>query len=150
MEQPPEITVYDHFGIDAQMLVALQSFAERAIVRTLPLPAATKDGVPSPLQQVTEVEISLVSDEKIADVHVQFMDIEGATDVITFHHGEIIVSVDTGRSRAEEFKISEVKELALYIAHGLLHLHGYEDHTPEKAETMQLLQEQVLFECWID
>ena len=81
---------------------------------------------------------------------MDFMNIEGPTDVITFHHGEILVSVDSGRLRAAEFLHSESKELALYIVHGLLHLHGYNDDTPEEAETMRLLQEQVLADCWSD
>jgi len=147
LETLPEITVYDHYGLGAKVLKKLQSFTERAIARTLLFPAAAE--AMSPFQIVEEIEVSLVSDQKIADVHVDFMNIEGATDVITFHHGEILVSVDTGRERAAEFGNSEVKELALYIAHGLLHLHGHDDRTPEDAETMRVLQEQVMTDCWI-
>ena len=149
MEPSPDISVYDHFGFDSAKVAKLQMFAERAIVRALRLPSATGPEK-SPLEEACEVEVSLVSDEKISEVHVEFMGIEGATDVITFHHGEILVSVDTARLRAGEFEHSDDKELALYIAHGLIHLHGYDDHTPEEAETMRLLQEQVLSECWVD
>ncbi|MCB1099108.1 MAG: rRNA maturation RNase YbeY [Verrucomicrobiales bacterium] len=149
MEPLPEIAVYDHFGFDSDKVAKLQAFAERAIVQALRFSPAA-GSVKSPLQEALEVEVSLVSDQKIADVHVEFMGIEGATDVITFHHGEILVSVETARCRAGEFGHSDEKELALYIAHGLIHLHGYDDHTPEEAETMRLLQEQVLSECWVD
>lgn len=149
MEQPPEITVYDHYGVEGETLSSLQTFAEKAIEHTLLIPSATKNAA-SPLEAANEVEVSLVSDQRIAEVHVDFMNIEGATDVITFHHGEIVVSVDTGRQRAADFGNSVQKELALYIAHGLLHLHGYEDRTPEEAEKMRILQERVLCECWDD
>lgn len=149
LEPQPDISVFDHFGLDAAKVARLQAFADRAIVRALRFPAANSPEKSS-LEEACEVEVSLVTDEKIAGVHVEFMGIEGATDVITFHHGEILVSVDTARLRAAEFGHSDDKELALYIAHGLIHLHGYDNHTPEETETMRLLQEQVLSECWSD
>jgi probable rRNA maturation factor len=148
LETPPEITVFDHVGWDPEQVERLQAFSERAVKSILELRAAT-DGH-SPLQTAVEIEVSLVSDASIARVHADFMNIAGATDVITFHHGEILVSVDAGRARAAEFGHRVDQELALYIAHGLLHLHGYDDHVPEEAEAMRLLQEQVLSECWIE
>jgi len=58
----------------------------------------------SALTQIQEVEVSLVDDVTIADVHLRFMDIPGATDVITFDHGEIHISVETARQQAMEFE----------------------------------------------
>ena len=44
-----------------------------------------------PLESLEEIEVSIVSDRAIAGVHRRFMNIPGATDVITFEHGEIII-----------------------------------------------------------
>ena len=42
---------------------------------------------PAPLTELEEIEVSFVSDVTIAQVHQRFMNIPGATDVITFDHG---------------------------------------------------------------
>src|SRR4051812_40869865 len=42
-----------------------------------------------------EVEVTIVSDKTIARVHLDFMGLPEATDVITFHHGEIVASAET-------------------------------------------------------
>lgn len=124
----------------------LQAFAESACRHTLRLPPGP-DGESS-LRAATDVEVSLISDKEIARIHAEFMGIEGATDVITFHHGEILVSADTASARAGEFGHSVARETALYIAHGLLHLHAYDDKDPAAAERMRILQEKVLAACW--
>src|SRR5215469_11466373 len=76
-----------------------------------------------------EILVVLVSDRKISAIHQQFMGITGATDVITFQHGEIVVSVETAARQAMEYESDLLHELRLYIAHGFLHLAGYDDHS---------------------
>lgn len=99
------------------------------------------------LCELEEVEISIVSDRVIADVHQRFMDIPGATDVITFAHGEIVMSAQTAQHYAAHYGQPLDHELALYIIHGLLHLNGYEDATPREAARMQRLQQRLLRAC---
>ena len=100
------------------------------------------------LKQLSAVEITLVADHVIAAAHEEFMGIAGPTDVITFQHGEIVVSVDTARRQAAEFGNDLERELALYIAHGLLHLHGHDDRLAREAAVMKDLQEQLLSLHW--
>ena len=95
------------------------------------------------LQQIPEIEVAVVSDAVIARVHVEFMDVPGATDVITFEHGEIIVSADTARVQAAEHGHGVVGELALYIIHGLLHLNGYDDIAPRDRTKMHRVQDRI-------
>ena len=102
----------------------------------------------APLCDLDEVEVTLVSDQVIADVHVEFMDIEGATDVITFDHGEILISTETAAVQAAENGNSVERETALYVVHGLLHLAGYTDKTEAAFKQMASLQEQVLQKIW--
>ncbi len=68
------------------------------------------------------------------------MNIAGPTDVITFQHGEIFVSVETARRNAQRFHTSTIDEVKLYIVHGLLHLHGYDDKSAAGARAMERLQ----------
>jgi probable rRNA maturation factor len=88
--------------------------------------------------------VILVSDRKISAIHQQFMGIAGATDVITFQHGEIVVSVETAARQAIEFETDLLHELQLYIAHGLLHLAGYDDHSEDGFREMSKVQNELV------
>jgi rRNA maturation RNase YbeY len=91
--------------------------------------------------------VFLVDDRQIGTVHGEFFGDSSATDVITFplgNYGEILVSVETARRQAVEFASSFERELTLYIVHGLLHLHGYEDGSTPGREEMARRQEALL------
>jgi probable rRNA maturation factor len=79
------------------------------------------------LEGLAEIEVSVVSDRAIAEVHERFMSIAGATDVITFEHGEIVIGAQTAARQAREYGQGIEEELGLYIIHGLLHLNGHDD-----------------------
>lgn len=100
------------------------------------------------LPHLEDVEISIVDDETIAQVHVDFMDIPGATDVITFDYGEIVISAETAKSYGAEYGNDFEKEMMLYIIHGLLHLSGHEDAEPTERETMEKIQFSILEQVW--
>ena len=102
------------------------------------------DGV---LQALEEIEVTLVDDPTIARVHREFMNLPDPTDVITFHHGEILISIDTAERQAQDYARSWQHEVALYLVHGLLHLAGYLDKSPEDFECMAEAQERILAEC---
>jgi probable rRNA maturation factor len=91
-----------------------------------------------------QVLVVLVSDRKIAAIHEQFMGIAGPTDVITFQHGEIVVSVETAAKQASEYETDLLHELRLYITHGLLHLAGYDDHSEKGFREMSKLQNELV------
>jgi probable rRNA maturation factor len=77
-------------------------------------------------------------------LHRQFLGEIGPTDVLTFQHGEIFISVERAKRHAQAFGNTLVRELQLYIIHGLLHLHGFDDRTPAEARKMQRTQERIL------
>lgn len=97
-----------------------------------------------PLPELEEIEVTFVSDKTIAKVHRDFMNLPGATDVITFAHGEIIISTETALENAALYGRSLDEELARYLVHGLLHLNGYEDENSEDAKVMHRVQEKIL------
>jgi probable rRNA maturation factor len=85
-----------------------------------------------------------ISDRRIASLHRQFLNQSGPTDVLTFQHGEIFISAETARRNARAFRNSLERELQLYIVHGLLHLHGFDDQRGADARKMKVMQERIL------
>ncbi|MEM9079995.1 MAG: rRNA maturation RNase YbeY [Verrucomicrobiota bacterium] len=97
----------------------------------------------SGLGELDELEVSLVDDATLARVHGEFLDDPTATDVITFDHGEILISVEMAESRAQEFGKETWEEVLLYLVHGLLHLAGFQDKAEDERREMAELQEEI-------
>lgn len=112
--------------------------------QALPLVVAQTKSSEAPLQHLEAVEISLVSDESIAKVHGEFMAEPTPTDVITFQHGEILISLDTAMRQAAENSEPYEREVTRYIVHGLLHLAGWDDREEAERAAMHGVQEQIL------
>ena len=119
---------------------ALRHLAERA----LPVCLRRAGKGNAPLPQLNAVEISLVNDRVISGLHRRFMNVPGPTDVITFAHGEIVISVPTAARQAARFDQDLHRELSRYIIHGLLHLNGHEDTARAEAELMWGVQEEIV------
>lgn len=98
----------------------------------------------SVLGQLPEISFVLVSDTRIAALHDEFMCDPTPTDVITFHHGEIVISAETARREARRRALPLSEELARYAVHGLLHLAGWSDADPGAATEMRAMQEKIL------
>lgn len=96
------------------------------------------------LASLDAVEVSVLGSRAMAKVHRDFLDIAGATDVITFPYGEILVCATVAATRAEEFLHTTTEELALYIIHGLLHLSGHDDIEPAMERKMAAEQQKIL------
>jgi probable rRNA maturation factor len=90
-----------------------------------------------------EIRVFFVSDARIRRIHRDFLAVDAATDVITFHHGEIFISVETAERHAQQFLTSLSEEIHLYIVHALLHLAGFEDKTRRGYKRMKTVQEKV-------
>jgi rRNA maturation RNase YbeY len=117
----------------------LTNFAEYALLQCADL---ERHG--NVLPSLPRIDVLLVSDRRISELHRRFMQIKGATDVITFQHGEIFVSVETAARQAAQYRTTLELELKLYIVHGLLHLAGYDDHTKHSAAEMRRKQSRIL------
>jgi probable rRNA maturation factor len=124
-------------------VVDLEQFARKALELCLRMPRNKK----TDLVQLHEISVSIVSDSRIASLHRQFMNESGPTDVITFQHGEIFVSAETARRNARRFGNALARELCLYVVHGLLHLHGFDDRNEGSARKMEIAQRRILAEA---
>ena len=105
-------------------------------------------GDDSPLSHLATLEIALVDDATSDRVHRDFMDLEGPTDVITFHHGEIVIGAEVARRQAAEYGEPFAREILRYLVHGLLHLAGHEDLGPDERAAMENAQEFIVAELW--
>ncbi|MEI6278398.1 MAG: rRNA maturation RNase YbeY [Verrucomicrobiae bacterium] len=141
----PEPLLPDLVIVSRQRAVCYGRERLSAIVRAaLPACVAVSRRLGGPLAGLRAVECSVVGSRAMAKIHRKFLNERGATDVITFPYGEIVVCATVAASRAPEFGHTVTDELALYCIHGLLHLAGHDDLRPADAEPMQREQEKIL------
>ncbi len=98
-----------------------------------------------------DISYIFCSDEKILEVNRTYLQHDYYTDIITFDYsegnkisGDLFISVDTVRSNAEQFGTRYYEELQRIIIHGILHLCGINDKTPEEQEIMTLREDEAL------
>ena len=92
---------------------------------------------------VGNINYIFCSDERELEVNRQFLGHDYYTDIITFDYstsstlnGDIFISLDTVRSNAEMVGVSFEQELLRILIHGVLHLTGQGDKTPETKAQM--------------
>lgn len=139
----PKLELYLHTE-SAWVTPALVEVYASALEPLLPELLAADPGPAHVLSELECVEISIVDDDTIAHVHAEFLDDPSATDVITFPYGEILVSADTAARYAAAHGLAPEEELFRYIVHGLTHLQGYLDATPEQRAALFAVQEPLV------
>lgn len=92
--------------------------------------------------------IVFTSDGTLRRLHAQFMGLDSPTDIMTFPYGDedaeqaqdqggdVVISVDRAREQAVDDAWDLTAELRFLVAHGLLHLLGWDDATPEQRQAM--------------
>ena len=98
-----------------------------------------------------DVNYIFVDDETMLDINRRFVGHDYYTDHIGFDYsegnalsGDIYISLDTVKSNAELFGVSQDEELRRIIIHGLLHLCGLRDKTDEERAEMQQAEDLAL------
>ena len=111
-----------------------------------------------------EVSITLVDDDEMASWNSRALGKSGPTDVLsfpvdTFRPGRVPVSVPGGppllvgdvviapdyvRRQADQYGIGADDEIALMVAHGILHLLGYDHQDDADAELMEYREREIL------
>ncbi len=143
MKCPPNISVRNLQRKIPVNVPALQQFA----VRVLRLCFELRKRKRTDLGKLRNVSVYLISDRRMSRLHREFLGQTGPTDVLTFQHGEIFISVETAKRHARAFGNPLVRELQLYIVHGLLHLNGFDDRTQAGARKMERMHAKILGEC---
>ncbi len=102
-----------------------------------------------------DVSIVFVDNRTIRRLNRQYLGRDRVTDVISFPLGdgvnpydktvgEIVISAQKAQQEAKRRNIPVRRELLLYVVHGLLHLCGYDDDTPERRGEMRLREKRFL------
>lgn len=98
------------------------------------------------------MSIIFVDDTYISDLHERYLDVREPTDVLSFdltdsdgpREGEIYISCDTAYQNALRYHVSLENELCRLIAHGLYHILGFNDETPQQKRAMRNLENAAL------
>jgi probable rRNA maturation factor len=109
-----------------------------------------------------ELSLVFVGEKRIRQLKNAFFGQDRVTDVIAFDmrdntvfdpetpleddepDGEIVVCPAVAYKRANSYDNVFAEELLLYIVHGMLHLCGWRDGTPQEADTMAVKQQEVM------
>ena len=109
----------------------------------------------------TEVGVVLVDEAAIEQLHVQWMDEPGPTDVLSFPMdelrpgraeaptpagllGDIVICPQVAQMQAEAAGHDTAQELQVLLTHGMLHLLGFDHATPDEEAEMFGLQRDLL------
>ncbi len=91
-----------------------------------------------------DLSIVFCSDEQLLDLNIQYLNHHTLTDVITFDYsqgsylsGDVCISIDRIKDNAKLYDVTFDLELARIMAHGVLHLCGYNDKTNDQKEQMR-------------
>lgn len=108
-----------------------------------------------------DLNVLLVDEETIAQLHVEWMDLPGPTDVLSFPMdelrptqadeevqcgvlGDIVVCPQVAASQARKSGHATAEEILLLVTHGILHLLGYDHVAEEERKEMFDLQRRLL------
>ena len=102
-------------------------------------------------KKVGEIGYMFVDDNKILEVNLEYLGHDYYTDIITFDYsdgdtisGDIVISLDTVASNAQEQGTPYDDELHRVIIHGILHLCGINDKGPGEREVMERAENKAL------
>lgn len=101
-------------------------------------------------RRTAELSLLLTDDERIRELNGIYRKQNRPTDVLAFSQlegeeyvvtqnllGDVVVSVPTARRQAEDRGCDLMTELTMLLAHGLLHLLGWDHDTPSKEGRMR-------------
>lgn len=98
----------------------------------------------SEIRKIGDINIIFCSDNYILDVNMRYLQHDYFTDIITFDYceknvlsGDLFISIDSVRENSVFYGTDFKDELNRVMVHGLLHLIGYDDHTPEDINMMR-------------
>ena len=101
------------------------------------------------------VSIGVVNDERMRELNEKHLHRRGNTDCLSFDLSDstepgqprvfdLIVNGELAAREAARRGHSGRAELALYVAHGLLHQLGFDDAAPEQARRMHRMEDEIL------
>jgi rRNA maturation RNase YbeY len=98
-----------------------------------------------------DVSVVFCSDTYLLELNKRHLQHDFFTDIITFDYsegdrvaGDLFVSVDRVYENADAYNVSRETELNRVSVHGILHLLGYKDKTPQEVTVMREKENEAL------
>ena len=106
-----------------------------------------------------DLSVMFCNDAYIHELNKTYRHIDSPTDVLSFEQGDeyededenvrfnagdIVISLDSLRSNAENFNVTMNEELKRLLIHGILHLSGMDHSDNDPQQEMLQLQEKIL------
>ncbi|MDO5637301.1 MAG: rRNA maturation RNase YbeY [Myroides sp.] len=95
-------------------------------------------------KKVGDINYIFCDDDYLHNINMQYLQHDTLTDIITFDYTEgktlnsdIYISVERVSENATQFNAVFTDELLRVMAHGVLHLCGYKDKSPEQSKLMR-------------
>jgi probable rRNA maturation factor len=115
--------------------------------RGVPIPESKVRRLARQILGSRNLSIAFVTDAAIRKLNRAHLNHDYPTDVLAFPLGtdllgELVISAPCARRQARERSIPVEEELLRYVAHGILHLLGYDDHRPKDRKRMWSRQER--------
>ena len=105
--------------------------------------------------QPESIDIILVDDDTLREMHKIYLDDDSVTDVMTFNladdksiEGEIYISVPRATAQSLEYGVTLIQELVRLIIHGCLHLSGYDDQTEDSRKEMKKIEDNFVLTAY--
>ena len=102
-------------------------------------------------RRLGKIEVHWLTDQQLLELNIKHLNHNYLTDIITFDYtrgnrisGELYISTEMIESNAEEHGCSVLKETQRVVAHGILHLLGFGDKSPEEAAVMRVKENEVI------
>jgi len=146
-----------HLASVAPMGIEIENSTEKSYDESAILSVATFAVEQMGVHPDSDLSITLVDELEMTDLHIQWMDLPGPTDVLSFpmdeikpHSaadgpgvmGDIVLCPDFAAKQAVTHSLQE--ELELLTVHGVLHLLGYDHAEPEEEKAMFALTDELL------
>lgn len=98
---------------------------------------------------VIELSYVFADDDLVLDLNKRFLNHDWKTDILTFGDqsdegikGEIVISVERVTENASVYNTTFDEELKRVMAHGVLHLLGFDDNREEDKKNMRAAEEK--------
>ncbi len=98
------------------------------------------------------VSVIFVTPQRMKALNTKHLKHSYVTDILTFDYGhaddqrvaEIIICPSVAVANAKAFSLPLQEEIELYVIHGILHLAGYDDHSPRDIARIRKKEREII------
>ena len=103
-------------------------------------------------KSIESINYIFCSDSYLHEINIKYLSHDTYTDIITFPYHEegdeiqsdIFISIDRAKENSKKYNHSLRNEIHRLLVHGILHLIGYDDHSPNEKHQMTKAEDKYL------